>query len=54
MLLEMGVVAVHPNNLTETQTPGHVIGAVQALFSDNANGRVRRRSIGDNFRHTRD
>ena len=42
MLLEMGVVAVHPNNLTEVQTPGHVIGAVQALFSDNANGRMRR------------
>ena len=42
MLLEMGVVAVHPNNLTEVQTPGHVIGAVQALFSDSANGRMRR------------
>ncbi len=42
MLLEMGVVAVHPNNLSEVQTPGHVIGAVQALFADSANGRMRR------------
>ena len=42
MLLEMGVVAVHPNNLTEVQTPGHVIGAVQGLFADSANGRMRR------------
>jgi 2,4-dichlorophenol 6-monooxygenase len=42
MLLEMGVVAVHPNNLTEVQTPGHVIGAVQALFADSPNGRMRR------------
>ncbi|MGO8909862.1 MAG: FAD-dependent monooxygenase [Bradyrhizobium sp.] len=42
ILLEMGIVAVHPNNLSEVQTPGHVIGAVQALFADSANGRMRR------------
>ncbi len=42
MLLEMGIVAVHPNNVTEVQTPGHVVGAVQALLADSANGRMRR------------
>ena len=42
ILLEMGIVEFYPNNLSEVQTPGHVIGAVQALFADSANGRMRR------------
>lgn len=42
MLLEMGIVAVHPNNLTEMQTPEHVVGAYQAVLTDTPNGRMRR------------
>jgi len=42
MLLEMAIVAVHPNNLTEMQTPEHVIGAYQAVLADTPNGRMRR------------
>jgi 2,4-dichlorophenol 6-monooxygenase len=45
MLLEMGIVAVHPNNLTEVQTPQHVVGAFQALAADTPNGRMRRQRL---------
>jgi 2,4-dichlorophenol 6-monooxygenase len=42
MLLEMAVVAVHPNNLDATQTPEHVINAYLGVLKDSANGRMRR------------
>lgn len=42
MLLEMAIVAVHPNNLSEMQTPEHVVGAYQAVLADTPNGKMRR------------
>lgn len=42
MLLEMGIVVTHPNNLDQIQTPEHVLGAFQAVLADSANGRMRR------------
>jgi len=45
MLLEMGILAVHPNNIMEMQTPEHVVGAYKALLADTANGRMRRERL---------
>ena len=45
MLLEMSIVAVHPNNLSEVHTPEHVMGAFAGLFADTPNGRMRRRRL---------
>jgi 2,4-dichlorophenol 6-monooxygenase len=49
MLLEMGIFAVHPNNLTEVQTPQHAIGAFEALLADSPNGRMRRARLNNVF-----
>ena len=45
VMLDMAPVITHPGDLSQMQSPAHVVGALTALFADSPNGRMRRQRL---------